>query len=185
MKRVLGVAMAVLVAAAPLAAGEREDAQRPGRKDAPRLLKEAVTAGTVDDAAFAAIADWILHEKEEKVAAGLVDLLGAVEPQVAAASGERWNATTNAVFSLFGSVLRDAQGNRRRGEQELDAEIAALVKVAAPAVAGAFREIDPAERARIAALFLALGPLTDDLAPLLGTDITAAARGVLEESKDR
>ena len=54
-----GVAMAVL-ASVPMAAAGNDDARRAGRKDAPRLMKEAVTAGTVDAAAFAAIADWIL-----------------------------------------------------------------------------------------------------------------------------
>lgn len=176
MRRKLAVAMASVLAAATAGA---DDARQAARKDAPRLMKEAVTAGTVEAAAFAAIADWILHEKEEKVAAGLIDVLGAVEPEVARAGGERWNDTTRAVFSLFAGVLRDAQGNRRRGGRELDVEIAALVKVATPAVAGALREIDPAERARIEALFAALGPLTGDLAPLLGADIAAAARDAL------
>ena len=89
------------------------------------------------------------------------------------------------MFSIFAGVLRDAQGNRRRGGREFDVEIAALVKVATPAVASALREIDPAERARIAALVTALRPLTDDLTPLLGTDITAAAREALETIEDR
>lgn len=139
MSRDLGVALAVMLAAAPMARAET-DGRRDSREDAPRLMKEAVAAGTVDVADFAAIADWILHEKEEKVAAGLVEVLGAAEPAIAAASGERWNDTTRAVFSLFAGVLRDAASNRRRDGHELDAEIAALVKAATPAVADALRE---------------------------------------------
>jgi len=185
MRLVQGVAMAVLVAAAPMAGAADSDARKAGRKDAPRLMKEAVTAGTVDAAAFAAIADWILHEKEEKVAAGLIDVLDAVEPEVARASSAQWNDTTRAVFSLISGVLRDAQGNRRRDGRELDAEIAGLVKVATPAVAAALREIDPVERARIAALVTALGPLAEDLTPLLGADLTAAAREALEKIEDK
>jgi hypothetical protein len=164
MTRQLGVAMALVLAAATATMAGTDGPRRAGREDAPRLMKEAVRAGTADAAAFAAIADWILHEKEEKVAAGLIDVLGAVEPEVARASGARWNDTTRAMFSLFAGVLRDAHGNRRRSGQELDAEIAALVKVATPAVASA---------------------LGDDLAPLLGAEVTTAAREALEKIKDR
>ena len=114
MKLVLGVTMALALAGAQAVSAGTDDERKASRKDAPRLLKDAVAAGTVDVAAFASITDWILHEKEEKVAAGLVDLLGAVEPEIAAASGARWNDTTRAVFALFAGVLRDAEGNRRR-----------------------------------------------------------------------
>ncbi len=103
-------------------------------------MKEAVRTGTADLAAFAAIADWILYEKEEKVAAGLADVLVALEPRLEGPQGERWNDTTRAVFSLFTSVLRDAAVNRRRSGDGSDAEIAALVKAATPAVAAALRE---------------------------------------------
>ena len=44
------------------------------------------------------------------------------------------------MFSLFTSVLRDAEGNRRRRGDASDAEIAALVRAATPAVAAALRE---------------------------------------------
>ena len=129
MRRELGVAMA-----------GTDGSRRASREDAPRLMKEAVRTGTADVAAFAAIADWILYEKEEKVAAGLADVLGALEPTMKGARGERWNATTRAMFSLFTSVLRDAQNNRRRSADGPDAEISALVTAATPAVAAALRE---------------------------------------------
>jgi hypothetical protein len=181
MKLVLGVTLVLALAGAQAASAGAEDGRKAGRKDAPRLLKDAVNAGTVDAAAFAAITDWILHEKEEKVAAGLVDLLGAVEPEIAAAGGARWNDTTRAVFALFAGVLRDAEGNRRRSGRDLDREIAALVAVAAPAVAQTLREIDPADQERLAALLTALGPMVKDLGPLFGADVSAAAREALEK----
>ena len=140
MRRELGVAMALVVAVAPMAAAGSDAARRTSREDAPRLMKEAVRTGTADLAAFAAITDWILYEKEEKVAAGLADVLVALEPRMEGARGERWNDTTRAVFSLFTSVLRDAASNRRRSGDAQDAEIAALVKAATPAVAAALRE---------------------------------------------
>lgn len=180
MRRELAVAVALVMAAAPMAMAGRNDARR-DREDAPRLLKQAVREGTADVADFAAIADWILHEKEEKVAAGLIDLLAAVEPAVAGASGQRWDATTRAVFSLFATALRDAQGNRRRSGRDLEPEIADLVSAAAPAVAATLREADPESRARIEALMDTLGPLSDELAPLLGADIAAAAREALKD----
>ena len=146
MKREMVVATALVVGAASVAgAGERraDDARRANRADAPRLLKEAVRTGDADIAAFAAIADWILYEKEEKVAAGLTDVLAAVDPTLAGPDGERWNATTRAVVSLFTSALRDAKDHRRRSGDETDAEVAALVSAAAPAVAAALAESDP------------------------------------------
>jgi hypothetical protein len=140
MMRELGVVMALVVAAAPLASAGTDGPRRADREDAPRLMKEAVRTGTADAAAFAAIADWILYEKEEKVALGLADVLVALEPSMEGAQGERWNDTTRAMFSLFTGVLRDAAVNRRRSGDAPDAEIAALVKAATPAVAAALRE---------------------------------------------
>src|SRR5687768_7323839 len=175
----LVLAVAVSIAVAPMAAAS-DEARRTRREEAPRLMKEAVAAGTIDAADFAAIADWILHEKEEKVAAGFIEILGAAEPAIAGASGERWNATTRAVFSLFTTVLRDAQGNRRRSGRELEPELAALVSAAAPAISASLQEIDPESKARMAALMEALAPLADDLGPLFGADLGKVAREALE-----
>lgn len=177
MTKQLVVAVALSISVAPMAAAGSDEARRVRREEAPRLLKDAVAKGTVDTADFAAIAEWILHEKEEKVAAGLIEVLGAAEPAVASAGGERWNGTARAVFSLFETVLRDAQGNRRRGARDLEPEIAALVSAAAPAVSATLQEMDPESKARMAALLEVLG---DDLAPLLGADLGAGVREALE-----
>lgn len=110
------------------------------RGEAAGLLKEAVRTGTADAEAFATIAAWILYEKEEKVAAGLADVLGAVGPTSAGRDGARWNAATQAMLRLFTSVLRDAQNHRRVDPAEADARMSAVVAAAAPAVADALRE---------------------------------------------
>jgi hypothetical protein len=149
MMRELGVVMALVAAAAPLASAGTDGPRQAGREDAPRLMKEAVRTGTADMAAFAAIADWILYEKEEKVAAGLADVLVALEPSMGGAQGERWNDTTRAMFSLFTSVLRDAAVNRRRSGDGPDAEIAALVKAATPAIAAALSEAIACEAPKV------------------------------------
>jgi hypothetical protein len=179
------LAVAAMVAAASMAEAASDDARRAAREQAPRLMKDAVAAGTIDAADFAAVADWILHEKEEKVAAGLIDVLGAVEPAIAPAGGQRWDATTRAVFSLFATVLRDAQGDHRRSGRDLDPEIADLVSAAAPAVAATLQEVDPESKARIAALLHAFGPLAGDLAPLMGADVLGAAREALGKTPAR
>jgi len=184
MTKELAVAVMVVVGTALTAAGA-DDARAARRAEAPRLLKDAVAAGTVEDADFAAIADWILHAKEENVAAGLLEVLGAAEPSLAAAGGQRWEGTTRAVFSLFATALRDGQHNRRRSGQDLEPEIAAVVSAATPALAETFREIDPETKARITALLGTLAPLSHDLAPLLGADLSGVARDALDEIKKK
>jgi hypothetical protein len=171
----------MLVVGTALTAAAADDAREARRAEAPRLLKDAVAKGTVEDADFAAIADWIVHAREENVAAGLLEVLGAAEPSLAAAGGKRWEGTTRAVFSLFATALRDGQHNRRRSGQDLEPEIAALVGAAAPAIAETFREIDPEAKARISALLGTLAPLSHDLAPLLGADLSGSVREALEE----
>ena len=114
MKLVLGVVVAVLAAGSVAQAGDSDR-----RADAPRLLKEGLAAGNADLATFAAIADWILHEKEEKVAAGILGALTELEPRLAGREGARWNATTQAMFGLFKTALRDAQSNRRPEKGEI------------------------------------------------------------------
>jgi hypothetical protein len=140
MKLVLSVVVSLL-AAGSVAQAAPGDGDR--RADAPRLLKEGLKAGDADFATFAAIADWILHEKEEKVAAGILGALAEIEPRLAGRDGERWNATTLAMMGLFKTALRDAQANHRPREGEIEAEISGLVKAAAPAVAATLQETDP------------------------------------------
>lgn len=171
MGRVVSMAVAVVLAASMAAAGT------PGRADAPRLLKDAVRTGTIEDAAFAAITDWILHEKEEAVAAGLIEVLGALDPSAARIGGSaRYDETAAAVLSIFTRVLRDAQSNRR--PDAFEADLAALVGVAAPVVAASLRETAPADRARLMAAFGMLGPVADDLVPLLAEGLRHSQREV-------
>jgi len=162
MRRQLGGAIGVVLVAAATAAAASDEhvARRAGRDDAPRLLKEAVGAGAADASAIAAIADWVLNEKEEKVAAGLAEVLGDADPAATGLSGERWNGTARAVFALFGAALRQGESNRRG--DKLGPEISAVVSAAAPAVAGALREADPAAGAAFLALLGSLGPVADD-----------------------
>lgn len=161
----MAVALVVAAASAGEAAPRKADRSRKAdRADAPRLLKDAVRTGDADLATFAAIADWILHEKEEAVAAGLADVLSAVDPSAGRPSGDRWAPTTQAMVSLFTSVLRDAESHRRRSGDETDAEVAALVSAAAPAVAAALAESDPRLVATLADAFAAAAP--DRCAPL-------------------
>lgn len=163
----------VVVLAASLAAAE----SKPPRADAPRLLRDAVRTGTIEDAAFAAITDWILHEKEEAVAAGLIEVLGAIEPSATGIGADaRYDETAAAVLSIFTRVLRDAQSNRRPGA--IEDELAALVGVAAPVVAASLRETSAADRARLMAAFRMLGPVADDLVPLLADGLRHSQREV-------
>jgi HEAT repeats len=178
MRRQLGGAMGVVLVAATTAAatGDEHGARGAGREDGPRLLKEAVRAGTADASAIAAIANWVLNEKEEKVATGLAEVLGASDPTATGVGGERWNETGRAVFSLFGAVLRQAESNRRGDAHET--EIAAVVSAAAPAVAGALREADPAARAAFLAVLGGVGPIADDIVPQLAKAVRHPQREV-------
>lgn len=110
------------------------------RGEAAGLLKEAVRTGRADAELFATIADWILYEKEEKVAAGLADVIGAMAPKQAASADPRWNETTQAMMGLFTGLLRDAQANRRVDSAEAQARMSAVVDAATPAVTAALRE---------------------------------------------
>jgi hypothetical protein len=168
MRHGLRVTMAVVLTAAvaaPMTAAE-DVADGARREDAPRQLEQALRAGTADAAALAAIADWILSEKEEKVAARLADVLGAFGPGATSASGERWDETARAIFPVFAAVLRHAAHDRRGGDA-FDSEISAAMSAAAPAVAAALRDADPAARASILAVLGGLGPAGGDLVPLL------------------
>jgi hypothetical protein len=136
-----GVVVAVVVAMATAAQAAPGEGER--RADAPRLLKEGLAAGNADLATFAAIADWILHEKEEKVAAGLADALAAVEPRLSGPDGQRWNATAEAMLSLFRSALADARTHHRRSDAEIEADVAAVAAAAAPAISATLAEVDP------------------------------------------
>jgi hypothetical protein len=110
-------------------------------EDGSRLLAEALRSGQIDTAAWASVVRWVLFEKEEKVAAGLARALQAMPTSATGPDGERWNATANAVLGAFAAVLQDAEGFRR---QDGEALMRHVVGVAAPAVAAALAEADPA-----------------------------------------
>ena len=127
--------------AAAMIASIAEAMQHTGarRGEAAGLLKDAVRTGTADAEAFATIADWILYEKEEKVAAGLADAIGTALP-TRAGHDARWNQTAQAMLGLFTGLLRDAQTNRRVDSAEADARMSAVIAAAAPAVTAALRD---------------------------------------------
>src|SRR5688572_26287330 len=111
------------------------------RGDAPRLLKDALREGKAHPKDIAAIVDWVLHEKEEAVAAGFAEALAdqfggtATGPEA-----ERWNRTARAMGDLFQRLLRDAQTRTTRTEKEMWPEVEKILKEAAPAVAEALRD---------------------------------------------
>ncbi len=168
----------LLMTAALLALAPMAMAGSPKRSDAPQLLKEAVRTGTADAEAFAAISDWILYEKEERVAAGLADALAAIDTRGMRLGGdERWDPTAQAVLSVFANVLRAAQDNRR--PDNVEAELSALMGIAAPAITAALRESpEAADLARFAGVFASLKPISDDLVPLLADGLRHAQKDV-------
>ena len=115
------------------------------REDAPRLLKDAVRTGTAEPADLAAIVSWVLHEKEETVAAGFAEVLGSLDVPAAANGndGERWAPVASAMVDLFTAALRDAQTHRVRRGTDVPPELVALMRAAAPAVAASLREASP------------------------------------------
>lgn len=102
--------------------------------DAPWLLKESLRSGVVDPEAMGAIVRWVLYEKEEKVAAGFADALKAAEPRFQGVDGERYGAAARSVLAVLGTVLRDAQHNRRRNGDDLLRELRPAIDAAATAL---------------------------------------------------
>jgi HEAT repeats len=131
-------------------------------EDAPRLLSEALRTGTADARTAATIVRWVLSEREETVAAGLVDALREVHPPTSGPEAERWNATAHAVIGSFEGLLRDAQAHRRRDGEDV---VRDLVAVAGPAVIAALSEVEPAAR--------------EDVTRAVGTVAAPAARELL------
>ena len=102
--------------------------------DAPRLLDEAVRRGTVDTEAMGAILRFVLHEKEENVAAAFADALTAVEPRMQGLDAEPYGAAAKSVLSVFAGVLRDAENNRRRDGASVLRELQPAIDAAAQAL---------------------------------------------------
>lgn len=129
-------------------------------EDGPRLLAEALRSGQTDTAAWASVVRWVLFEKEEKVAAGLARALQAMPSTATGPDGERWNATASAVLGAFAAVLQDAEGFRRQDGQALMRHV---VGVAAPAVAAALAESDPAALEGAMAAVRVFAPAAKDM----------------------
>jgi hypothetical protein len=173
MRRALAVVVTFLLAASAASA----ESPKLRADDAPQLLKDALRTGKADRAAFAAISEWILYEQEEAVAAGIADALASVAPEIVADGVDaRWAPTAQAVLNVFARVLADAQHNRH-GDRVLDEEVAELIAIGAPLVSAALRESPAADRAKLLAVFGALGPVADDLVPLL-------SKGLRHEQRD-
>jgi HEAT repeat protein len=204
MKRMLMLALVMCLATGPWAYGEtlkggrRADAElgealaaigplldavmRPGvpGADAPRLLLEALRSGTADAETAAAILRWVLHEKEERVAAGFIDALKAV-PTVNAVEGERWHDASRNIIAVFEGLLRDTQVHRRRDGQSTLRDLEPAIKAAAPALADALREAGPAAQAQLRRAVQSLAPVAKDIVPpltqALGHGEAAVRRG--------
>ena len=190
MKRAVLV-VAVMMAAGPaLAAAEKETAARPASEladalrtmsavidalgaadartrdahDAPQRLADALARGSATTEDAAVITRWILEAKEEAVARGLRDALGAADFTGAGPGGERWNPVTGAMVALFQSALEDAEAHRSRDLGDWP-ELNALVRAAAPAVAASLREADPATREQLLLLVRAAAAALAETAP--------------------
>jgi hypothetical protein len=135
MKRALMAAAVVLAQAGWVAAAESPaDVRRPG--EAPRLLAEALRKGTAEPEAIGAIVRWVLEAKEETVAAGLVEALGAValseEGPAASPEDERWRAAARSAVTVLQNVLRDAEAHRRRDPESVLRDLAPVIDAVAP-----------------------------------------------------
>jgi len=149
MKHALAVPVAVILAMAcgpSLRAGTRDAS----RTDAPRRLGEALASGTADAQTIASIVRWVLEEEPEKVAPGLAAALqAAIDASPGGRSDPRWNAAARGAADLFASLLDDAQAHRRRDPASLTRPLAPLLTAAAPALAEALADAEPAARERV------------------------------------
>jgi HEAT repeat protein len=101
-----------------------------------------------------------------------------VAPEIVADGVDaRWAPTAQAMLNVFARVLADAQHNRR-GDRVLDEEVADLIAIGAPLVSAALQESPAADRAKLLAVFGALGPVADDLVPLLSKGLRHQQRDV-------
>ena len=160
-------ATAVTMAAAVVAmaaTGWAED--KPAAADVPALLEQALGGGTVDADAAAEITRWILSEKEDAVARGLIGAMRSAEVVPRGPEGEIWSATAEAMLQLFESGLGDAAGHRRRNATDWP-ELAALVNAAAPAIAKALQETSPSDRETLSHFLKAVGPTAKPMVPSL------------------
>lgn len=148
----------VVALAWPLLVTGQVGAEQPQR-NAPQALKEALHEGAAEPADIRAIVDWVLHEKEEKVAAGFAEVLGALDlaARVKGRDAERWAPTVSALVELLGASLRDAETHRGRRGSDVSPELSALVRAAAPAISASLREADPKSLEPLRAALAAFG----------------------------
>ena len=147
--------VAVLWAAAAGQAGAGEVAS----SEAPGKLTKALQSGQAEPADVRAIIDWVLHEKEEKVAAGFAGVLSALDTrrQGTGRDALRWAPTMSAMVDLFAATLRDAQTHKSRRGSDVPPELSALLRAAAPAIADSLREADPKSLESLRAATAAFG----------------------------
>ena len=128
-------------------------AEEAPKADAPKLLKEALQKGRAEPADIGAIVSWVLHEKEETVASGFAEVLGALDlpAGVKGRDAERWAPTVSALADVFAAALRDAETRRPRKGSDVPPELAALLRAAAPAISASLREADPESLAGVRA----------------------------------
>lgn len=138
---------------------------KPAAREAPALLADALRGGAIDADAAAAITRWILSEKDDAVAQGLVQALRSADLSARGPEAERWNATTRAMVALFERAMLDAGARRPRGAPW--PELAALVDAAAPAVAEALEETDPSDRETMMRFLRAFAPSAGAMLPTL------------------
>jgi hypothetical protein len=164
MKRAVAVAMTLAVVMAVARTGRADGP--PAAAEAPLLLREALRQGSVDADAAAEITRWILSEKDDSVARGLIAALRSAELAPRGPDRELWNATAHAMLEVFESGLGDAAARRRRGAAEWP-ELAALVSAAAPAIAKALQETSPSDREALSQFLKAIAPTATPMFPSL------------------
>jgi hypothetical protein len=124
------------------------DARTRGHGDAPLRLADALARGSASTEDVAVITRWVLEAKEEDVARELADVLGTAGLAGRGPQARRWNPVMGAMVALMRSALSDAAQHRRRDVGDW-AELHALVKAAAPAVAASLQEADPETREQL------------------------------------
>jgi hypothetical protein len=155
--------MVTMVAAVLARAGTGRAEDKPA--NAPALLEQALRHGAVDADAAAEITRWILSEKDDAVARGLIGALRSADLAPRGPDRELWSATADAMLDLFESGLGDAAAHRRRGAGW--PELAALVNAAAPAIAAALRETSPSDREALSRFLGAMAPTARPMVPSL------------------
>src|SRR5687768_15577034 len=120
-------------------------AEEAPKADAPQMLTEALRTGKAEPADIGAIVSWVLHEKEETVASGFAEVLGALDlpAGVKGRDADRWAPTVRALADVFAAALRDAETRRPRKGSDVPPELAALLRAAAPAISASLSEADP------------------------------------------